>query len=789
MKKISITAIIIVLSLASSCDNKTVVNQQRNLYSDLTFIRHGIPAYHAVTYDYQCDGRTILTVELKEPVTVAVASKPEKWGYFQFPVIYRSTEGRLVATWNMAEDDPSGYGSEPVFKVSSDNGKTWDVSSQPAPPFAGYCSGALFLPETGEHISICTPASIKLTAAQIPTKIATKGEYDFYRLNQLPAELQGVYLNKWDKNGTLTEIHASLDDPNALRYSYNGLFSVVWWGDMKRLPDYSVFAGIYPTTYESENGEVCTSSVSFYRSADHGKSWQIRGKIPYSYDPVADPRGDKRTVFGFTEPAFEILPDGTFLCVLRTSDEHGISPMYLSRSSDQGATWSQPEAFTPNGVLPRLLQLDNGTLVLSSGRPGVQLRFSVSGKGQEWTLPFEILPFEDDERILHHSISCGYTGLLASGPDSFLLIYSDFKHLNQDGEERKAIKIREIKVTYPKNNQSRTAPWTVEQANQWSQKWGWLRGCNFQPSTAINQLEMWQADTFDPTTIDRELGWAAAIGMNCMRVYLHHAAWEVDKDGFKKRMAQYMDIADKHGIATIFVFFDDCGNPTYSAGKQPEPKQGFHNSGWVRDPGDLLFEKPALSGVLETYIKDILTTFKDDKRIVLWDLYNEPGSGGYLDKSLNLLQKAFEWAWTVNPSQPLSVGVWESISTNIDLSKINTFSIAHADVITYHSYRDLTKHKETVDVLKRYGRPMICTEYMARRLNSTFQEIMPMLKAEHIGAINWGLVAGKTNTIFGWGEPLPEVTEPPLWFHDIFRKNGKPFSQEEVDFIKSLGRQ
>jgi hypothetical protein len=325
--------------------------------------------------------------------------------------------------------------------------------------------------------------------------------------------------------------------------------------------------------------------------------------------------------------------------------------------------------------------------------------------------------------------------------------------------------------------------WTKEQANEWYQQWGWLRGSNFQPSSAINQLEMWQAETFDPATIDRELNWAADIGMNCMRVYLHHVAWEVDREGFKNRMKQYLKIAEKHGISTIFVFFDDCWNPSYSAGKQPEPKPGIHNSGWVRDPGDLIFEKPELVSLLEEYLKDVITAFKDDKRIVLWDLYNEPGNSGYGDRSMDLLKNSFEWARAVNPSQPLSVGVW-----NDELSNLNKFQLESSDVITYHNYNNQASHQQAVDTLKRYGRPMICTEYMARHFNSTFQEIMPMLKAENIGAIKWGLVAGKTNTIFKWDTPLPDVEEPPLWFHDIFRKDGTPFSQEEVDVIKKTVR-
>jgi endo-1,4-beta-mannosidase len=329
--------------------------------------------------------------------------------------------------------------------------------------------------------------------------------------------------------------------------------------------------------------------------------------------------------------------------------------------------------------------------------------------------------------------------------------------------------------------------WTKEQANEWYQQWGWLRGCDFIPSNAINQLEMWQAETFDLETIDRELGWAENIGMNCMRVYLHHVAWEVDKDGFKQRVGQYLDVASKHGISTLFVIFDDCWTPSYQAGKQPEPQPGVHNSGWLRDPGDLYYkgDSAKVLPILEDYVKDVLTTFKDDKRILLWDLYNEPGGsspyGMNGESSLPLLQNVFHWARTINPSQPLSAGIWTKTFPNL-----NTYQLENSDVITYHTYEPVEEHLKLINELKQQGRPMICTEYMARTRNSTFQTIMPMLKAENIGAINWGLVSGKTNTIFAWDTPLPDVEEPPVWFHDIFRKDGTPFSEEEIEVIRSL---
>src|SRR5512133_1438089 len=323
--------------------------------------------------------------------------------------------------------------------------------------------------------------------------------------------------------------------------------------------------------------------------------------------------------------------------------------------------------------------------------------------------------------------------------------------------------------------------WTKEQATSWYQQQGWMRGCNFIPSTAINQLEMWQAETFDTATINRELGWAEGIGLNAMRVFLHHVAWQTDSAGFKDRMKQYLTIADKHGIKTIFVVFDDCWNPTYKAGKQPEPKPGIHNSGWLRDPGDLLYQDTSLFVVLEKYSKDIFRSFANDTRIVMWDLYNEPGNSAYENKSMNLLAKVFSWAREVNPSQPLTAGVW-----NIKLRDLNKFQLENSDVISYHNYSTDSLHRKVIDSLKIYGRPLICTEYMARKHNSRFDNIMPMLKSENIAAINWGLVTGKTNTMYAWDEPTPDGSEPVLWFHDIFRKDGTPYKEEEVDLIMKL---
>jgi hypothetical protein len=322
--------------------------------------------------------------------------------------------------------------------------------------------------------------------------------------------------------------------------------------------------------------------------------------------------------------------------------------------------------------------------------------------------------------------------------------------------------------------------WSAAKANAWYAQHKWINGANFSPSTAINQLEMWQADTFDPETIDRELGYAEGIGFNAMRVFLHSVVWKEDAKGFKSRINKYLTIADKHHIQTIFVFFDDCWNPNAKPGKQADPKPGIHNSGWMQDPGRPL-TKPADFLALKAYVDDILTSFKHDKRILLWDLYNEPGNGDKNKIASRLLPQVFAWAHAVNPDQPVSSGMW-----NWDLIALNKVQLQNSDVITYHCYDSPELHERVVKLLKLNGRPLICTEYMARPRNSTFENTMPMLKKENVGAINWGFVSGKTNTIYAWDTPMPDGAEPKVWFHDIFRKDGKPFKQEEVDLIKQL---
>lgn len=329
---------------------------------------------------------------------------------------------------------------------------------------------------------------------------------------------------------------------------------------------------------------------------------------------------------------------------------------------------------------------------------------------------------------------------------------------------------------------NRVERWTEEQAQTWYEDQPWLVGCNYAPATAINQIEMWSKDTFDPQQIDKELTWAEDLGFNTLRVFLSSVVWKHDAEGLKQRMDQFLDICQKHGIRPFFVFFDDCWNRESHYGKQPEPVPGKHNSGWVQDPSYTARQDTAtLFPWLQQYVEDIVTSFGHDERVLMWDLFNEPGNHGNDGQSLPLLRNVFRWARACQPIQPITAGVWSSDSQRTALHAV---MLEQSDVITYHCYGDEARQMGYINFLKMHNRPLICTEYMARRSNSRFQNILPLLKKEKVGAVNWGLVAGKTNTMYAWDEVIPSGDEPKLWFHDIFRQDGTAFDEAEVDCIR-----
>lgn len=354
--------------------------------------------------------------------------------------------------------------------------------------------------------------------------------------------------------------------------------------------------------------------------------------------------------------------------------------------------------------------------------------------------------------------------------------------------------------------------WSVERANTWYAQQEWPVGFNYTPRYAINQLEMWQADTFDPTIIDQELGWAADIGFNMARVYLHDLPWQQDAMGFIKRIEEFLQIADKHDMAVMLVLFDDVWDPFPQAGRQQEPKPGVHNSGWVQSPGATILGDLSRHDELEPYVRGIIAHFGGDPRVAVWDLYNEPGNSNFIsyrreeleDKhlyTLVLLEKVFTWAREENPRQPLTAGVWRNLGGSWQAqdpddptAPLFNFMLEHSDIVTFHSYLDAEDTRGLIEPLAALGRPMICTEYMARGHNSTFETVLPLFAEKNIGAIHWGLVSGKTQTIYPWRSWVGIIRfwddllsdEPDPWHHDLLRSDGSPYRPAEVELIREL---
>lgn len=342
------------------------------------------------------------------------------------------------------------------------------------------------------------------------------------------------------------------------------------------------------------------------------------------------------------------------------------------------------------------------------------------------------------------------------------------------------------------------AQWTPEQANAWYAEQPWLVGCNFVPSTAINQLEMWQAETWDPATIDRELGWAADLGFNSVRVYLHDIPWTENSRGFLNRIDEFLSIADRHGIGAMFVIFDAVWDPHPKAGPQPEPRPHVHNSGWVQNPGADILGDPSRHDEMKDYVQGIIRHFRNDRRVQVWDIFNEPDNpvrqyastelSNKAEMSLLLIEKAYRWAREVNPSQPITSGVWIGVWGDPDkLNPMEQIQLRESDVISFHSYSDVAQVQQCVENLQRYNRPIFCTEYMARPNGSRFDPVLGYLQEQKVGAYNWGFVDGKSQTIYPWDSWIKEYTgEPDPWFHDILRADGTPYDPEEVRYIRAV---
>jgi hypothetical protein len=351
--------------------------------------------------------------------------------------------------------------------------------------------------------------------------------------------------------------------------------------------------------------------------------------------------------------------------------------------------------------------------------------------------------------------------------------------------------------------------WTGAEAVAWAASRPWACGFNFLPSSAVNFLEMWQADSFDRATIERELGWAAEIGFNAVRINPHFLVWQHDRDGLLERLDWVMSVAARLGIDTVPCLFDDCGfggfEPEY--GPQPGPVPGVHNSRAVASPGRAMVMDRRAWPALEAYLRDVVRTFRTDRRILFWDLYNEPGNrmifgpDGYheydaalVGHSHDLMAASFRWAREEAPSHPLTVAAWTTPLPGTDMppyqTEIDASALALSDLISFHAYWQTSHVARLIEHLSALGRPMFCTEWMARAVNSRIEDQLRLFCDSGVGCFQWGFVKGRTQTHLPWPADLVSahggLAARDVWFHDVLHEDGRPYDPNEIEIVKLL---
>lgn len=329
--------------------------------------------------------------------------------------------------------------------------------------------------------------------------------------------------------------------------------------------------------------------------------------------------------------------------------------------------------------------------------------------------------------------------------------------------------------------------WSRERAGAWWQAQPWLMGANYVPSNAVNDVEMWMKDTFDPELIRRELTWAAQAGMNTMRVFLSYHVWLNERQAFLDTFESFLRIADECGHVVLPILFDDCAfdsgaDPVY--GRQPDPIPCVHNSRWVPSPGLKVQYDPEQRPSCREYLRDVIGAHRDDARIVAWDLYNEPGNCQRGLRCLPLLVEAFAWARELEPVQPLTSGIW---AYGEEWLGLNMVIAALSDVINLHAYCAPDETQRLVEeAMARSGRPVIVTEWMHRPNGSTIMDLLPYYAQRRIPVWQWGLVNGRTQTHLNWDTWKNPDGQPEVWQHDILLADGTPYMAEEIELMRRL---
>lgn len=324
--------------------------------------------------------------------------------------------------------------------------------------------------------------------------------------------------------------------------------------------------------------------------------------------------------------------------------------------------------------------------------------------------------------------------------------------------------------------------WDNRRARLWYENLGVVKGVNYIPRNAVNSTEMWMEDTFSPDVIDEEMGWAQDAGYTTLRVQLQYAVWKADPDKFLERVKKFLELAEDHDLQVVPVLFDDrnFAQADPVVGPQPQPVPGQHNALWVPSPGMEAIRDRTVWPELEKYVKGVINEFKKDERVVYWDLYNRAGDNDLGDASLPLMDQAFNWAREIDPKQPLAVAAWTRPE-----SAMTARMLERSDIITFQSFKSADQVEALLLLLKRYKRPIICSDWLMRQQGNTFEKVLPLFSVNRVGWFNRGLVNGKTQEWIQQDRYRSE-TSPEVWQQDVLTADGEPYDAEEIKEIQEF---
>ena len=353
-----------------------------------------------------------------------------------------------------------------------------------------------------------------------------------------------------------------------------------------------------------------------------------------------------------------------------------------------------------------------------------------------------------------------------------------------------------------------TPRWSKERAWAWYDAHPWLRGCNFMGSDCANRIDQWQEEGFEERlqTADAELALVAQTGFNTIRIIVEYFVWENQHDGFMQRLERYIATAWKHGISCMIVLGNDCMQPKewtkpahfgpqhYDWGYHGGRKQSQH--GTLPSMGYHLLDEPELALRHYEMVREIIETYRNDERIIMWDLYNEAGNARRGMVTMPHLQKYFEIARAIDPIQPLTACTYRCpVDADVPIPEIEQYCVDNSDIISYHNYGPYQDNIRIIKRLKEYGRPIVNTEWLGRIFHNTIQELFPLFYLEKIGCYNWGFVAGKYQTYEPWAGTWDRYDADPTldvdftkWFHDLYRPSHRPYDPKEIEIIRRFSR-